>query len=508
MKLTGNSEVPLPPVRSLRNVFVCLFFSAVVLFLLAVGAFIYLVISSLADQQDGYPFSVVPEGVHLSLGANHRQMVVTWTTPNQTSCSVVWYGLVSEDHLKKSNSALDKVATGNCSALVDAGPQRRTVYIHRVLLRGLMPGSLYQYAVGSSPNRTEKEDFSTSQLFSFRTFPSETSKQSWWSPRLAIFGDVSTAEWRTFDQLFKEVHQKKNFPPPVDMIFHLGDIAYDLHSEEGRVGDRFLRRLQPLAAYLPYQVCPGNHEAAQNFSHYDGRFSMVSSVEDSDSEALQINNHFYSFNLGRAHFIAYSTELHFFKSFGASKIAQQFEWLEADLAAANRPEARVARPWIVTIGHRPMYSHFAADYDKEGAVVREGDGSDPKDSPFGMGFERLFLRYGVDLQLAGHIHNYERQWPVGPRSRVRNGTARGEPYFNPLGPVHLITGAAGNRRMSSSILPRELRPPYNAAVRNEYSYTVLTVVNGSHLQVEQVDEGGARLDEFVMRKDRPRPAWL
>ncbi len=71
-------------------------------------------------------------------------MVVTWTTPNRTSCSVVWYGLVSEDHLKKSNSALDKMATGNCSALVDAGPQRRTVYIHRVLLRGLMPGSLYR----------------------------------------------------------------------------------------------------------------------------------------------------------------------------------------------------------------------------------------------------------------------------------------------------------------------------------------------------------------------------
>ncbi|KAH9395647.1 hypothetical protein TYRP_020380 [Tyrophagus putrescentiae] len=455
MKLTGNSEVPLPPVRSLRNVFVCLFFSAVVLFLLAVGAFIYLVISSLADQQEGYPFSVVPEGVHLSLGANHRQMVVTWTTPNRTSCSVVWYGLVSEDHLKKSNSALDKMATGNCSALVDAGPQRRTVYIHRVLLRGLMPGSLYQYAVGSSPNRTEKEDFSTSQLFSFRTFPSETSKQSWWSPRLAIFGDVSTAEWRTFDQLFKEVHQKKNVPPPVDMIFHLGDIAYDLHSEEG------------------VSVCPGNHEAAQNFSHYDGRFSMVSSVEDSDSEALQINNHFYSFNLGRAHFIAYSTELHFFKSFGASKIAQQFEWLEADLAAANRPEARVARPWIVTIGHRPMYSHFAADYDKEGAVVREGDGSDPKDSPFGMGFERLFLSATASTC----------SWPA------TFTTTSGR--------------AAGNRRMSSSILPRELRPPYNAVVRNEYSYTVLTVVNGSHLQVEQVDEGGARLDEFVMRKDRP-----
>ncbi|KAH9403321.1 hypothetical protein TYRP_015204 [Tyrophagus putrescentiae] len=53
-----------------------------------------------------------------------------------------------------------------------------------------------------------------------------------------------------------------------------------------------------------------------------------------------------------------------------------------------------------------------------------------------------------------------------------------------------------------------LRPPYNAVVRNEYSYAVLTVVNGSHLRLEQVDEGGARLDEFVMRKDRPRPAWL
>jgi hypothetical protein len=29
---------------------------------------------------------------------------------------------------------------------------------------------------------------------------------------------------------------------------------------EGCVGDEFMRQIEPIAAYLPYMTCPGNHE--------------------------------------------------------------------------------------------------------------------------------------------------------------------------------------------------------------------------------------------------------
>lgn len=442
-------------------------------------------------------------------------MVVTWTTPNRTARSVVWFS--KKDDL----NFLDQTATGNFTALVDGGnSEKRTVYIHRVYLSNLSPDSVYrkfkkllvikkltkislEYAVGSSPSW--KKESSSSKIFSFRTYPNRTEN---WSPRMAVFGDVSVKEWHTFDHLLGQVYPlQKDSRKPLDMIFHLGDIAYDLHSEGGRLGDRFMRHLEPLAASLPYQVCPGNHEAPLNFSHYDGRFSMLSQSphqessksKQTDDPLESINNHYYSFNLGRAHFIAYSTEFHFFKDFASSRLLRQLQWLEDDLEAANRPEARALRPWIITIGHRPMYSHFGPAYDREGAIVRDGSSGTP-------GFEQLFYRYGVDLQLAGHIHNYERQWPV-VKGAVKNGS-RGNAYFNPRAPVHIITGAAGNRRMSTAILPRDARPPYSAFVSNVYSYTVLTVANGSHLFLEQVDEKGKTIDEIFIRKNRPRPAWL
>lgn len=30
----------------------------------------------------------------------------------------------------------------------------------------------------------------------------------------------------------------------------------------GRIGDEFMRQIQPIAAYVPYMTSPGNHEDA------------------------------------------------------------------------------------------------------------------------------------------------------------------------------------------------------------------------------------------------------
>ena len=45
-----------------------------------------------------------------------------------------------------------------------------------------------------------------------------------------------------------------------DAVLHVGDFAYDMDSDNAEVGDAFMRQLQPIAGYLPYMTCPGNHE--------------------------------------------------------------------------------------------------------------------------------------------------------------------------------------------------------------------------------------------------------
>lgn len=69
----------------------------------------------------------------------------------------------------------------------------------------------------------------------------------------------------------------------------------------------------------------------------------------------EMNNHFFSFNIGPAHIISFSTEFYFFINYGWRQIQRQYKWLEQDLIEANKPENRKERPWIITMGHRPMY---------------------------------------------------------------------------------------------------------------------------------------------------------
>ena len=60
------------------------------------------------------------------------------------------------------------------------------------------------------------------------------------------------------------------------MIIHVGDFAYNMATDNGRVGNEFMRQIEPVAAYVPYMTCPGNHEYYEdyNMSSYKAHFSM------------------------------------------------------------------------------------------------------------------------------------------------------------------------------------------------------------------------------------------
>lgn len=116
----------------------------------------------------------------------------------------------------------------------------------------------------------------------------------------------------------------------------------DLHTDNALVGDEFMRQIEPIAAYIPYQTCPGNHEHVYNFSNYKHRFSMHSQGHH------EVNNIFWSYNIGPVHLVAFSTELHYFTQYGTEQIQTQYNWLKQDLEEANKPENRAKHPWIIT----------------------------------------------------------------------------------------------------------------------------------------------------------------
>lgn len=273
-------------------------------------------------------------------------------------------------------------ATGSSKRFVDGGPKKHTQYIHSVVLKDLQPESQYVYHCGSN--------LGWSPLFNFKTLPAGNN----WSPRIALYGDMGNENAQSLSRLQEETQRGL-----YDAIIHVGDFAYDMNTDDASVGDEFMNQIQSVAAYVPYMVCPGNHEEKFNFSNYRARFNMPGETD----------NMFYSFNLGPVHFISFSSEAYYFMNYGIKSLVSQYEWLEKDLSEANKPENRKLRPWIIAYAHRPMYcSNFNGDdCTHHETLLRVG-------LPFAHLFalEPLFYQHGVDIQIYAHEHSYERFWPL------------------------------------------------------------------------------------------------
>lgn len=74
-----------------------------------------------------------PEQVHLAYGTNTSEIIVTWSTINDTKESIVEYGI--------NGFALRTV--GIATLFVDGGPEKHAQYVHRVILKNLTPDSKY-----------------------------------------------------------------------------------------------------------------------------------------------------------------------------------------------------------------------------------------------------------------------------------------------------------------------------------------------------------------------------
>ena len=45
----------------------------------------------------------------------------------------------------------------------------------------------------------------------------------------------------------------------------------------------------------------------------------------------------------------------YYYSVSTENIKAMYDWLDKDLAEANQPENREKRPWVIVMGHKPMY---------------------------------------------------------------------------------------------------------------------------------------------------------
>lgn len=143
---------------------------------------------------------------------------------------------------------------------------------------------------------------------------------------------------------------------------------------------------------------------------------------------------------------------------------EQLQWLAQDLAAVNR----TVTPWVIAMSHRPMYSSQTSSYQTR---MRNA-------------FQTMFVNAGVDAYIAGHIHWYERTYPlmingtVDMKSVVNSNTYVTNPGVSM---VHLINGMAGNIESHSTLGTNPILPLTNVLNQEEYGFSTLTVHNATTL---------------------------
>ncbi len=378
------------------------------------------------------------------------KVVVRWRT-DTASDSVVRYGT--------SPTSLNLTATVSTS-----------VTEHSVTVTGLAADQKYFYSVGSS---TATHAGGTADYW-FRAAPTEGTHNR--DYRIWVLGDAGTAN--SDQNAVRDAYYALD-NVDTDLILMLGDNAYNSGTDSETTNAVFKPYIDILRN-TPLYSTRGNHEADANV--YYNAFTFPTAGEAggvaSGTEA------YYSFNFGDVHFVCLD-------SYGSTMTAgsPQYQWLERDLAANTKK-------WVIAFWHHPPYS------------ITNGHNSD---SESGMKLLRenavpILERYGVDLQLGGHNHSYNRSYYInghyGTSStwnaathRKQAGDGKVTPYNKDQaqGAVYVMSGSAGKVGYSIDTHPANVSHLYELG-------SFVIDVKGDRLTGRFLSPNGSTRDEFTIIK--------
>jgi len=159
---------------------------------------------------------------------------------------------------------------------------------------------------------------------------------------------------------------------------HLGDVV-DKGPDRGEWINELLPASWPLMSRVAMFPAIGNHE--ENHSNYYQYFSLPSP------------ECYYTYTYGNAQFFVIDTN----KPVDPS--SEQYAWLESELAKSKAT-------WKFCYHHHPVY---CSDEDDFGDTYK---GPSTFGDPKYRYLAELFERRGLDIDFSGHVHSYERTWPI------------------------------------------------------------------------------------------------
>ncbi len=460
------------------------------------------------DKKSADAFVVKP---YLQIGRN----------PSPSSLQLLWHALDVNtkivwvvEYRVGGTGPWKKVAVQKYTRVAVGANAPRRVY--NATLSDLTPGGKFNYKILKDGK----------SVFEAEGFASKSAEQPY---RFVAFADIGAG---TPEQ--KPLAHRAFLSKP-DLVVVPGDIVYErgLVSEYDTTfwpiynADKATEAGAPLMRSIPFAAAPGNHDTdTRDLNKYPDALAyymfwdqplngplgteggamvppMIASesnrkafLEAAGDAYPKMTN--YSFDYGNAHWTVLDSN-----PYMDWTDKQLTDWVTNDLASAKNAT------WRFVMFHHPGFNSAREHYEQQHMRL----------------LSTIFEVGKVDIVFTGHVHNYQRTFPmtfvpdrngtllVGGkenktiRGRVVNGRWTLDKTFNsqgdtsPQGVIYLVTGAGGQHLYNpeQNDDPDSWQKFTDKFVSNVHSLTIADV-NGKTITIRQVTAEGKELDSFKISK--------
>lgn len=307
---------------------------------------------------------------------------------SQTSIKIHWR--TNSNCNSRVRIGASYLATGLYATIADDATSTTE---HIMTITGLTADTKYYYSIGTSASVLQ---VGTDNYFT--TLPSATPGRKL---KIVAFGDCGKGDATYQSQTFTQYQTFISTNGTPDAWLLLGDNAYNAGLDAEYTSNFFGTYGATILKNHKLYPTPGNHDYANSTTNQDVHsncpyysiFDLPSAGECGGFASGK--EEFYSYDIGNIHFLAldaYGEEsnMRLYDTLTGAQAA----WVRQDLAANTKK-------WTVAYWHHPPYTMGSHNSDSESELIS-----------MRSNFIAILERYGVDLVICGHSHDYERSYLI------------------------------------------------------------------------------------------------
>lgn len=337
-------------------------------------------------------------GSDSSVGVKYIRQLVAEN--NRTTRTLMWQSDVRQnykvEYQEKGTNQLGTQYATECSFTEGRGD-----YIqYQAQLKGLKPGTVYEYRIVSDKNKGAWHNVKTDGRTGFTAL---------------IFPDSQSSDYSGWQKLARSAYQRHS---EAELYINMGDLV-DNGQDAGQWRAWFAS-VEPFSSEISFAPVIGNHEAYSIDWQLTPPKSYVNLFQLPQNGLKQYPNQFYSFDYGSVHFTVLDTNFYEAQNWQPNLLEEELAWLEQDL---EKSKAK----WKIVLQHRDVFMYaFSKDSGR------------PQRETFFLDFSRrlmpVFEKYQVDAVLSAHLHTYRRRVPLRNFAPAADGI------------TYILTGVAGSVR--------------------------------------------------------------